>query len=318
MAYTVTTHGICKSFGDQVVLDDVDLALEAGSVLALLGPNGAGKTTMVRILATLVRPDAGTATIAGHDLISDPVGVKRSISLTGQYAAVDAVLTGKENLEMMGRLLHMSRREARSRARALLSEFDLIDACDRRVKTYSGGMKRRLDLAISMIERPQLLFLDEPTTGLDPRSREQLWGTVGRLVEEGVTVLLTTQYLEEADQLADTVAVLDHGRIVARGAPEELKASLGTEMVRLQFADLTTYRDALAGLNPARTDEVLRTIDVATGGAPTELLRMLGRLQDAGTPAVNVSTYRPTLDDVFLALTSAENPTRPRSKEIAR
>ena len=191
--------------------------LETGSVLALLGPNGAGKTTMVRILATLVRPDAGTATIAGHDLISDPVGVKRSISLTGQYAAVDDVLTGQENLEMMGQLLRLPRREARIRAQALLSEFDLIDARDRRVKTYSGGMKRRLDLAISMIERPQLLFLDEPTTGLDPRSREQLWGTVRRLVAEGVTVLLTTQYLEEADQLADTVAVLDHGRIVARG-----------------------------------------------------------------------------------------------------
>jgi ABC-2 type transport system ATP-binding protein len=318
MAYTVITQGICKSFGDQVVLDHVDLALETGSVLALLGPNGAGKTTMVRILATLVRPDAGSATIAGHDLISDPVGVKRSISLTGQYAAVDEVLTGQENLEMMGALLRLSRREARIRARALLCEFDLTDARDRRVKTYSGGMKRRLDLAISMIERPQLLFLDEPTTGLDPRSREQFWGTVRNLVAQGVTVLLTTQYLEEADQLADTVAVLDHGRIVARGAPEELKAGLGTEIVRLQFADPTSYQRALERLHPARTHEVLRTIDVATGGTADEVLTMLGRLDDAGTPAAKVSTYRPTLDDVFLALTRDGHPTHPRSKEIVR
>ncbi len=300
------------------MLDRVDLALRTGSVLALLGPNGAGKTTMVRILATLVRPDAGTATIAGHDLLSNPVGVKRSISLTGQYAAVDDVLTGQENLEMMGQLLRLSRPAARARARALLSEFDLIDARDRRVKTYSGGMKRRLDLAISMIERPELLFLDEPTTALDPRSREQLWGTVRRLVEEGVTVLLTTQYLEEADQLADTVAVLDHGRIVARGAPEELKASLGTELVRLQFADLTSYKGALGRLDPARADDQLRTIDVATGGAADEILRMLGRLEDAGTPAVKVSTYRPSLDDVFLALTSDGHRTHPRSQEAAR
>ncbi len=318
MAYTVIAQGICKSFGDQVVLDHVDLAVETGSVLALLGPNGAGKTTMVRILATLVRPDAGTATVAGHDLIGDPVGVKRSISLTGQYAAVDDVLTGQENLEMMGRLLRLSRRESQMRARALLSEFDLLDARHRRVKTYSGGMKRRLDLAISMIERPRLLFLDEPTTGLDPRSREQLWSTVRQLVGDGVTVLLTTQHLEEADELADTVAVLDHGRIVARGTPEELKASLGTEMMRLQFADPTIYRGALGRLYPARTDEGSRTIDVATGGTADEVLRMLGRLEDAGTPAIKVSTYRPTLDDVFIALTSGGHPNHPRSKETAR
>jgi ABC-2 type transport system ATP-binding protein len=318
MAYTVITDSICKSFGDQVALDHVDLALETGSVLALLGPNGAGKTTMVRILATLVRPDAGTATIAGHDLLSDPVGVKGSISLTGQYAAVDDVLTGQENLEMMGQLLRLSRSAARARARTLLSEFDLTHARDRRVKTYSGGMKRRLDLAISMIEQPELLFLDEPTTGLDPRSREQLWGTVRRLVEDGVTVLLTTQYLEEADQLADTVAVLDHGRVVARGTPEELKAGLGAEMVRLQFADPISYKGALGRVNPARTDDHLRTIDVATDGTAVELLRMLGRLEDGGTPAVKVSTYRPSLADVFLAFTSDEQPTHPRSKEIAR
>ena len=216
MSYTVNATGICKSFGGQRVLDQVDLAVETGSVLALLGPNGAGKTTMVRILATLLRPDAGTATVAGHDLLADPGAVKRSISLTGQYAAVDDMLTGQENLEMMAQLRHLPRREVRTRATQLLADFDLLDARDRRVATYSGGMKRRLDLAISMVERPELLFLDEPSTGLDPRSREQLWGTVRRLVDDGVTVLLTTQYLEEADQLADTVCLLDHGRIAAR------------------------------------------------------------------------------------------------------
>ncbi len=294
--------------------------VETGSVLALLGPNGAGKTTMVRILATLVRPDTGTATIAGHDLLSDPVGVKRSISLTGQYAAVDDVLTGQENLEMMGRLLRLSRRQARARARALLAEFDLDDARNRRVRTYSGGMKRRLDLAISMIERPKLLFLDEPTTGLDLRSREQLWGTVRRLVADGVTVLLTTQYLEEADQLADTVAVLNRGRVVARGTPEQLKASLGAEMVRLQFADSATYKGALERLDPARTDERLRTIDIATDGAADEVLSMLARLQHAGAPAVKVSTYRPSLDDVFLCAHQRQPPPpHPQNtKEMAR
>ena len=291
MTYTVITQDICKSFGDQVVLDHVDLALEAGSVLALLGPNGAGKTTMVRILATLVRPDAGTATIAGHDLISDPVGVKRSISLTGQYAAIDEVLTGQENLEMMGQLLRLSRREARIRAQALLSEFDLIDARDRRVKTYSGGMKRRLDLAISMIRRPELLFLDEPTTGLDPRSREQLWGTVRRLVAQGVTVLLTTQYLDEADQLADTVAVLDHGRIVARGAPEELKAGLGTEIVRLQFADHTSYQGALGRLHPRAPTKCCARSTSPRTAQPT---RSSGCSADSRTPGHPRSRSRPS------------------------
>ena len=246
MSYTVDATGICKSFGGQRVLDQVDLAVETGSVLALLGPNGAGKTTMVRILATLLRPDAGTATVAGHDLLADPVAVKRSISLTGQYAAVDDMLTGQENLEMMAQLRHLPRRQVRPRAAQLLADFDLLDARERRVATYSGGMKRRLDLAISMVEQPELLFLDEPSTGLDPRSREQLWGTVRRLVDDGVTVLLTTQYLEEADQLADTVCLLDHGRIAARGTPDELKASLGTEVIRLRFADDTSYQRVAA------------------------------------------------------------------------
>ena len=308
MTYTVKAEGLGKSFGGHAVLEHVDLAVETGSVLALLGPNGAGKTTMVRILATLMRPDAGTATIAGHDLLADPVGVKRSISLTGQYAAVDEKLTGRENLEMMAQLLRLSRRVARVRAGEMLAEFDLADAGDRRAAKYSGGMRRRLDLAISMLARPRVLFLDEPTTGLDLRSREQMWSTVRRLAADGVTVLLTTQYLEEADQLADTVAVLDNGRVVAQGTPDELKARVGAEVVRLQFADVAGYERALGGLDAVRTDDRLHTIDVATEGTASEVFQILGRLQAAGAPAHRVSTYRPSLDDVFLSVTATGIP----------
>ena len=304
MTYTVVADGVCKSYGGHVVLDRVDLAVETGTVLALLGPNGAGKTTMVRILATLVSADDGTATVAGHDLHSEPVEVRRSISLTGQHVAVDDVLTGRENLEMMARLLHLSRRGARERAAELLSDFDLAGVADRRAGTYSGGMRRRLDLAISMISRPVLLFLDEPTTGLDPRSRERLWGTVRGLVADGVTVLLTTQYLEEADQLADTVALLDGGRVVARGTPDELKAGVAGEVVRLQFADAEGYLRARAGLRCVRSDDRLRLVEVATDGSAADVRRILERLDADAAPAMRVSTHRPTLDDVFLSLTT--------------
>jgi ABC-2 type transport system ATP-binding protein len=239
MTYTVRAAGIRKAFGGTVALDGVDLDVEAGTIFALLGPNGAGKTTLVRVLATLTRPDAGTATINGRDLRTDPRGVRRSISLTGQYAAVDVFLTGRENMVMMARLLHWPRRAARQRGDELLESFGLTGAADKQVKTYSGGMRRRLDLAISMIARPPLLFLDEPTTGLDPRSRRQLWGVVKGLAEEGVTVLLTTQYLEEADHLADTVAVLHHGRIVAQGTPAELKSHADSDSLDEVFLALT-------------------------------------------------------------------------------
>ncbi len=319
MTYTVIASGICKSFGDVVVLDHVDLAIPTGSVFALLGPNGAGKTTMVRILATLVAPDAGTATIAGHDLRTDARGVKRSISLTGQYAAVDTVLTGRENLQMMGELRHLSRRQAAARAVELLAEFDLLDAADRRVSTYSGGMQRRLDLAISTIERPALLFLDEPTTGLDPRGREQLWNTVRAIVADGVTVLLTTQYLDEADQLANTVAVLGRGRVIAQGTPDELKASVGVEVVRLRFGDARSYERASRCVEVAGRDEQLRTIDVATDGSADDVLGLLRRLDEAAAPALTVSTHRPSLDDVFMALTGDTSNFAPNhSKEVAR
>jgi ABC-2 type transport system ATP-binding protein len=304
MTYTVSALGIRKSFGGKPVLDGVDLAVPTGSIFALLGPNGAGKTTLVRILATLVRPDAGTAMVAGHDLQADPVGVRRSISLTGQYAAVDDVLTGEENLRMMARLLHLSPRAARARTGELLAEFGLEEARHRRVKTYSGGMRRRLDLAVSMIGNPKLLFLDEPTTGLDPRSREQLWGTVRGLASAGVTVLLTTQYLAEADQLADTIAMLHHGRIVAEGTADQLKSSLGGEVVRLQFADLAGYRRALGSVTAIRADDRLRMVEVGTDGSAAAVHELLGRLRAAGAPAARVSVDRPSLDDVFLALTA--------------
>jgi len=315
MAYTVSAVGITKAFGNHRALDGVDLAIETGSVLALLGPNGAGKTTMVRILATLVRPDAGTATVAGHDLLADPVGVKRAISLTGQFAAVDDLLTAQENLEMMAQLRHLPRRAARARADELVATFDLVDVRNRRAATYSGGLRRRLDLAISMIERPALLFLDEPTTGLDPRSREQLWRTVRRLVDEGVTVLLTTQYLEEADQLADTVVVLDDGRVVARGSADELKGSLGAGVLRLEFADLISYHRAAGFLDLVQADEHLRTLEIATDGSAADVHGALGRLVDAGVAVQKVSVHRPSLDDVFLSLTGATS-THSEPKEV--
>jgi ABC-2 type transport system ATP-binding protein len=318
MAYTVNAAGIRKSFGGKIVLDGVDLTVAAGSIVALLGPNGAGKTTLIRILATLIRPDGGSATVAGHDLLADPLGVRRSISLTGQYAAVDDVLTGAENLRMMARLLHLSPAAARARCDELLAEFDLLDARDRRVKTYSGGMRRRLDLAISMIARPKLLFLDEPTTGLDPRGREQLWGTVSGLADEGVTVLLTTQYLEEADQLADAIAMMDHGRIVARGTADQLKSSLGGEVVRLQFADEAGYRRALGSVTAIRADERLRTVEVGTDGSAASVHDLLGLLQAAGAPASRVSVDRPSLDDVFLSLTASRPESGPESRQAEK
>jgi ABC-2 type transport system ATP-binding protein len=304
MKYTVHARGLRKSFGSgKVVLDGVDLDAAPGAILALLGPNGAGKTTLVRILATLIRPDAGHATVAGHDLLADPVAVKRAISLTGQYAAVDDMLTGEENLRMMARLLHLAPRAAKARSTELLAEFGLLDAGARLVKTYSGGMRRRLDLAVSMIARPGLLFLDEPTAGLDPRSREQLWGTVRRLADDGVTVLLTTQYLEEADQLADRIAMLHHGRIVAQGTADQLKSSLGGEVVRLHFADSDGYRRAFGAIRSIRADDRLRTIEVGTDGSAASVHDLLGLLRNAGAPASRVSVDRPSLDDVFLSRT---------------
>ncbi len=303
MTYTVTTSGLSKAYGTHQVLDGVDLRVETGTVFSLLGPNGAGKTTLVRILSTLIAADSGQAEICGHDLGSDPDAIRRVISLTGQYAAVDEVLTAEENLLMMARLRKLSPRAARERTQELLEEFDLAEARSRRVGTFSGGMTRRLDLAISMIERPELLFLDEPTTGLDPRSREQVWGTVRMLVDEGVTVLLTTQYLEEADQLADRIALLDGGRITAEGTADELKAGIGGELVRVELLDDRSFAHALEVLKAQHSDERLRTVDVPTDGSTGELRALLNRIDREGIAVRRVSTIRPSLDDVFLTLT---------------
>jgi ABC-2 type transport system ATP-binding protein len=298
MTYTVEASALTKTFGEHRALDRVDLQIEGGKVFALLGPNGAGKTTMVRVLATLTRPDSGAATVCGHDLIADPMGVKRQISLTGQFAAVDDVLTGRENLDLMARLRRLSGRAARARTAELLDAFQLTDAAERRAGTYSGGMKRRLDLAMGMVERPRLLFLDEPTTGLDPRSREGLWDTTARLTEEGVTILLTTQYLEEADRLADTIAVLDRGRIVARGTAAELKARVGGATLRLRLADG-------------------RLLEVPTDGSAAAVRAALARLEAEGIDSAEVSIERPTLDDVFLQLTDGARRPDPQPRTDA-
>ena len=303
MTYTVEVDQLGKSFGRTQALSGVDLAIEQGSVYGLLGPNGAGKTTLVRILATLARADSGSARIAGLDLATRGREIRRVIGLTGQYAAVDDVLTGAENLEMVARLRKLSASAARRRAAELLSEFDLVDAAGRRAATYSGGMQRRLDLAMSMVERPTLLFLDEPTTGLDPRSREQVWATVNRLLGEGVTVLLTTQYLEEADRLAHRIGVLDAGRIVAEGTPEELKSTLGTERVRLELGSAAALTDAQRVLGGAVADPVLLTLTVDTDGSPGELAALLEAVERHRLEVRRVDTVRPSLDDVFLTLT---------------
>ncbi|GLY97374.1 ATP-binding cassette domain-containing protein [Actinoplanes sp. NBRC 103695] len=291
-----------KSFGDVEVLRGIDLEVRPGEVFALLGPNGAGKTTAVRILATLLRPDAGVARVCGFDVTADPREVQRSISLTGQSAAVDELLTGEENLVLLGRLRRLGRRGARQRAAELLEQFDLAGAGRRRVRTYSGGMRRRLDLAVSLVVAPRVLFLDEPTTGLDPRSRQTTWAAVRELSAAGVTVFLTTQYLEEADQLADRIAFLDHGDIIAMGRPADLKAQLAGERVELRIDAPEAAGRALelagAGAVAARGG-----LMVPTGGTAREVRELLNRLDAAGVDVGQVAVHRPTLDDVFLSMT---------------
>ncbi|TDW66677.1 ATP-binding cassette domain-containing protein [Kribbella pratensis] len=293
--------GLRKSYGANDVLSGVDLSVEEGSVLALLGPNGAGKTTAVRILTTLTRPDSGTATVAGYDVLREPARVRGAISLTGQYSAVDENQTGRENLVMVGRLMHLGRRAAQRRTAEFLEQFGLTDAMDRRVKTYSGGMRRKLDLAMSLIARPQVIFLDEPTTGLDPASRSAMWDAIVDLVRDGTTILLTTQYLEEADRLADRILLLDHGRIVASGTADSLKAQIGGERIELRFADDVQLLKATGVLDGVADELVL---NVPSDGTAAHLHHVLDVLRDNGLEPERVSSHRPTLDDVFLALTA--------------
>ncbi|MFY1695326.1 MULTISPECIES: ATP-binding cassette domain-containing protein [unclassified Solwaraspora] len=305
MSHAIWAEGLVKRFGPTTALAGVDLAVRTGTVFGLLGPNGAGKTTAVRVLATLLQPDAGQARVQGFDVVRQAHQVRQVIGLTGQYASVDETLTGTENLIMIGRLLGLSRADARSRARELLTEFHLTDAGSRAAKTYSGGMRRRLDLAASLVGRPQVLFLDEPTTGLDPRSRNELWELVRGLVASGVTVLLTTQYLEEADQLADELAVVDHGRVIASGTPEELKAKTGAQVLAVRPTDPTTLPTVLATLRELSGNEpALSQTTVTVSTADSELLpAVVRRLDEAGVKVGELALRGSSLDEVFLSLT---------------
>jgi ABC-2 type transport system ATP-binding protein len=300
---------IYKSRKNEVrALDGLDLSVDEGTVVGLLGPNGAGKTTAVRVLATLLRPDAGRASVAGFDIARDDERIRRAIGLSGQYAAVDENLTGRENLYLFGRLYQLPAAEARKRADELLEQFDLTDAADRTAKTYSGGMRRRLDLGSALIGRPSLLFMDEPTTGLDPRSRLGMWDVIRALVREGTTLLLTTQYLEEADELADTIAVVDHGKIIARGTSDELKSQVGGERIEVVIHGREALQRGLevlaatCGERPI-LDEHTRRLTVAAHGGSARLVQVVRDLDEAGVSIDDIALRRPTLDDVFLSLT---------------
>jgi ABC-2 type transport system ATP-binding protein len=299
----IAATGLRKSFDGKVVLDGVELTVARGTVFALLGPNGAGKTTMVNIFATLLEPDAGQVQIAGHDLTRDPQGVRSAIGVTGQFSAVDDLLTGEENLELIADLRHLGHEKGRRRVNELLEQFELTDAGRRPVSTYSGGMKRRLDLAMTLLGDPQLIFLDEPTTGLDPRSRRGMWDVIGDLVSAGVTIFLTTQYLEEADRLADRVAVLDHGRIVAEGSPDELKRRVPGGHISLHFPDPHTSHSAAHILGAAMRGAESATLEVPGDGSPASLRTLLSRLGASGIEPDRLSIHAADLDDVFLALT---------------
>ena len=310
-APAIRVEGVVKRFGATVALAGVDLEIAPGAVFGLLGPNGAGKTTLVRILSTLLVPDAGRVEILGHDVVREPLAVRELLGLTGQFAAVDEILTGRENLEMFGRLFKLSRDEARRRAAELLERFDLADAADRQARTYSGGMRRRLDLASSLLTRPRILFLDEPTTGLDPRSRNQIWAAVRELQREGTTLMLTTQYLEEADELADRIAVIDHGRVIAEGTGSELKDRVGGQLLELELAEAgerDRARAVLSGVGCWEPEPDERP-DRLTMPAPRDGLELIeeaaAQLRRAGIRVSDLGLRRPTLDDVFLQLTGA-------------
>jgi oleandomycin transport system ATP-binding protein len=305
MDHAIWAEGLVKRFGETTALDGVDLGVRTGTVLGLLGPNGAGKTTAVRVLSTLIRPDAGRATVGGYDVQHDAHRVRQLIGLTGQYAGVDEMLTGTENLLLIGRLLGLPKAQAKQRARELLDQFDLTEAANRAAKTYSGGMRRRLDLAASLVGRPPMLYLDEPTTGLDPRARTQLWSLIRSLVADGVTVLLTTQYLEEADELADEIVVIDHGRVIATGTPDELKAKTGSQTLAVRPEDdthLPLVTSAVGELTGA-TPELRGRVVTAPVTDPAVLPAVVRKLDDAGVLVTELTLRSSSLNEVFLSLT---------------
>jgi ABC-2 type transport system ATP-binding protein len=310
----IRATGLRKSFGDQVVLNGIDLDVPEGTVFALLGPNGAGKTTTVHILTTLIGADGGEVGVAGHDVARDPDSVRAAIGVTGQLSAVDNLLTGEENLLLMADLRHLDRREGRRRAAELLEQFDLVEAARKPAATYSGGMKRRLDLAMGLVGEPRIVFLDEPTTGLDPRSRRTMWQIIRDLVAGDVTIFLTTQYLEEADELADRIALLDHGRLVAEGTPDQLKRRIPGGHVRLQFAYPDGLEAAASTLGETVRDDQALTLQVPSDGSVKSLRALLGRLENASIDVSELSIHTPDLDDVFLTLTGQPD----KEKEPAR
>ncbi|MCQ6250428.1 MULTISPECIES: ATP-binding cassette domain-containing protein [Streptomyces] len=321
----ISAVGLRKSYGDKTVLDGIDLRIPAGSVFALLGPNGAGKTTAVKILSTLITADGGQAQVAGHDVATAPDGVRAAIGVTGQFSAVDGLITGEENMLLMADLHHLPKREGRRVAAELLERFDLVDAAGKPAQSYSGGMKRRLDIAMTLVGNPRIIFLDEPTTGLDPRSRHNMWQIIRELVSDGVTVFLTTQYLDEADELADRIAVLNNGRIAAQGTAEELKRLIPGGHVRLRFADPSAYRSAATALREITRDDEALSLQIPSDGSQRELRSILDWLDSAGIEADELTVHTPDLDDVFFALTGSAVPTQPNQpnqpnqpKEAAR
>ena len=324
--HAIIAENVYKSFGDVKALDGVSVGVRTGQVLGLLGPNGAGKTTLVRILTTLLKPDSGAVRVDGVDVLRQPQRVRERIGLAGQYAAVDEILTGRENLIMVGRLYHMNRRQAKRRAAELLMQFSLTEAADRSVKTYSGGMRRRLDLAASIVARPKILFLDEPTTGLDPRTRIVMWDTIRTLVSDGTTLLLTTQYLEEADELADQIAVIDHGRVIAEGTSDALKANLANDFIDLKVANPRHTLEAAdlllaMSMEAPQTDDVRGNVTVAVENGAQSIAEVVRLLDGGDITIAELNLRRPSLNDVFLSITGeaiADEEVKPKKRRFGR